>query len=137
MPAGGGAKPFIVRIGHGESLTVPPQKASIRMRAGSICQFNGKARMAAGNVLDLGGRIAFGKNFSSNRNPCWYGMDLNSIKPVLDICEREGVRFIDYANDPKYVHHDFYFKDGLHLNEIGASEFSKDLVKDIQELHIN
>ncbi len=64
----GGAKPFIVRIGHGGSLTVPPQKASIRMKTGSLCRFNGKARMAAGNVLDLGGHIAFGKNFSSNRN---------------------------------------------------------------------
>lgn len=70
-------------------------------------------------------------------SPCWYGMDLNSIKPVLDICEREGILFIDYANNPKYVHQDYYFKDGMHLNEIGASEFSKDLVKDIQELQIN
>jgi len=42
----GGAKPFIVRIGHGGSLTVPPQKASIRMKTGSLCRFNGKARMA-------------------------------------------------------------------------------------------
>lgn len=63
---GGGT--FVVRIGHGGSLTVPAQRSSIRMREGSVFQFNGKARLAAGNVLDIGGQLSIGRNFSSNRN---------------------------------------------------------------------
>lgn len=64
-------------------------------------------------------------------SPCWYGMDLASVQPIIDICKRDDLLFLDYANDPKYVHQDVYFKDGLHLNAAGAEVFTQDLIVDI------
>ncbi len=62
-------------------------------------------------------------------SPIWYGMDQRELQPVKDICIKRGVLFIDFSNDPKYVHQDKYFKDGTHLNSQGADEFTKDLIK--------
>ena len=61
-------------------------------------------------------------------SPRWYGLDQASYRPLVDICRNNKIRFIDYSNDPKYVHNDFYFKDGTHLNARGADEFTKDLI---------
>ena len=61
-------------------------------------------------------------------SPIWYGMDSLQFEPVKQICQERGVPFIDFSNDPKYVHHDEYFKDGNHMNERGADEFTRDLL---------
>lgn len=67
-------------------------------------------------------------------SPVWYGMDSLQFAPVKDICDEKGIPFFDFSNNPKYLHHDKYFKDGLHMNAIGADEFSRDLVKILQKL---
>lgn len=61
-------------------------------------------------------------------SPRWYGMDSLQLQPVLEICKKRAIPFIDFANNPKYVHQDIYFKDGNHMNERGADEFTKDLI---------
>ena len=61
-------------------------------------------------------------------SPRWYGIDSLQLQPVLDICKKRGIPFIDFANNPKYVHQDIYFKNGNHMNERGADEFTKDLI---------
>ena len=65
-------------------------------------------------------------------SPRWYGMDKRSFEPLVNLCKNRGVRFLDFANNPKYVHNDYYFKDGVHLNSRGADEFTKDLIKVIK-----
>lgn len=67
-------------------------------------------------------------------SPIWYGMDTLQFQPVKDICEQQNIPFIDYSNSPKYVHNDYYFKDGSHMNYLGAEEFTKDLVKDLRRI---
>lgn len=62
-------------------------------------------------------------------SPRWYGLDEESYKPLLEICKEKNVRFVNFSNDPKYVHNDFFFKDGTHLNARGADEFTRDLIK--------
>lgn len=62
-------------------------------------------------------------------SPIWYGMDTLEFQPVKEICRERGIPFIDFSNDPKYVHKDKWFKDGNHMNERGADEFTRDLVK--------
>ena len=62
-------------------------------------------------------------------SPIWYGMNTERLKPVMDICEANGVPFVDFSNDPKYVRHDEYFSDGMHLNARGADEFTRDLIR--------
>ena len=61
-------------------------------------------------------------------SPRWYGIDSLQLQPVLEICKKRGIPFIDFANNPKYVHQDFYFKNGNHMNGRGADEFTKDLI---------
>lgn len=62
-------------------------------------------------------------------SPSWYGMDSLRFEPVKKICLKRGIPFIDFSNDPKYVHHDEFFKDGNHMNERGADEFTRDLLR--------
>lgn len=64
-------------------------------------------------------------------SPIWYGMDKESFKPIEEICKKKGCLFLDFSQDLKYVHHDEFFKDGMHLNEKGADEFTKDLISKI------
>lgn len=61
-------------------------------------------------------------------SPKWYGMDSVQIQPIMDICQERGIPFVDFANNPKYVHQDVYFKDGNHMNAKGADEFTRDLI---------
>lgn len=65
-------------------------------------------------------------------SPIWYGMDTLQFLPVKEMCKQQNIPFIDYSNNPKYVHNDRYFKDGNHMNALGAEEFTKDLVKDLR-----
>lgn len=61
-------------------------------------------------------------------SPRWYGMDSIQFKPIMEVCKERGIPFIDFSNNPKYVHQDVYFKDGNHMNAKGADEFTKDLI---------
>ena len=62
-------------------------------------------------------------------SPLWYGMNESQYKIIKTICQERGIQFYDFANNPKYVHHNEYFKDGSHMNNVGAEEFTKDLMK--------
>ncbi len=61
-------------------------------------------------------------------SPIWYGMKSSEKQYIKDFCEENNLEFIDFSNNPKYVHNNLYFKDGAHLNEYGANEFTKDLI---------
>ena len=67
-------------------------------------------------------------------SPYWYGMDDRLIKPLRDLCLQRGILLLDFSNDPKYVHNDDYFIDGVHLNARGADEFTRDLVKRLRQV---
>jgi hypothetical protein len=70
-------------------------------------------------------------------SPIWYGMDSIQLQPIIHICQERNIPFVDFANNPKYVHQDIYFKDGYHMNERGADVFTMDLIgcikKEIQQ----
>lgn len=61
-------------------------------------------------------------------SPTWDGMNLFDYKPIQELCHDKGILFINFANNPKYMHNYAYFKDGGHLNSVGADEFTKDLM---------
>lgn len=67
-------------------------------------------------------------------SPTWYGVEKNSLVSIKMICQQMNIPLLDFSNSSKFVHNDRYFKDGNHLNEIGANEFSKDLVASIKSL---
>ena len=62
-------------------------------------------------------------------SPIWYGMDTLQFAPVKELCQERGIPFIDFSNDPKYVGNNEFFKNGSHMNERGADEFTKDLIE--------
>ena len=62
-------------------------------------------------------------------SPTWYGSGKDTYLPIKEICYRRNIPFVDYSMDKKYIHQYQYFKDGTHLNAIGADEFTKDLIK--------
>lgn len=67
-------------------------------------------------------------------SPIWYGMSAEHLAPIKEICTRRNIPFIDFSNNPKYVHNNALFKDGKHLNDKGADEFSKDLVRKLRPM---
>ena len=69
-------------------------------------------------------------------SPLWYGIPSDQLAPIRDLCQQRHIPFLDYGNSPKYVYNNEYFKDGMHLNEMGANEFTRDLIHDIQSQHL-
>lgn len=66
-------------------------------------------------------------------SPTIYGLNEERLKPIKEICEKNNISFYDFSNSPKYVHNDNYFKDGSHLNAIGADEFTKEFVFNLKK----
>ena len=62
-------------------------------------------------------------------SPMWYGIVPEQLSAIKNICQQRSIPFVDFSNDPKYVHNNEYFKDGSHLNARGADEFTRDLIK--------
>lgn len=62
-------------------------------------------------------------------SPSWYGILEKNFDPIKEICQKHNILFLNYAMDKKYVGNSEFFKDGSHLNELGANEFTRDLVK--------
>lgn len=61
-------------------------------------------------------------------SPTIYGQNEKRLKPIKKICQEYNIPLYDYSNKSKYVHNAYYFKDGSHLNAVGADEFTKDFV---------
>ena len=67
-------------------------------------------------------------------SPSWYNPNPLSYKPIMDLCKKRGIEFIDYSGDKDFVRNDCYFKDGSHLNSIGADVFTKKLVSSLKKI---
>lgn len=66
-------------------------------------------------------------------SPLWYGYSPALISYLNQFCQERSIQFYDYSNNPKYLHHNEYFKDGSHLNEYGANEFTKEIIGEIKK----
>ena len=76
-------------------------------------------------------QLAKGSKLIFVKSPIWYEEDslkMEEVKPFKEWCERRRIPFHDFTNHPKYMHHEEYFKDGKHMNAVGAREFTKDLI---------
>lgn len=65
-------------------------------------------------------------------SPTWYGKT-NNYETIKQLCKEHQIPFIDFSDNPKYIHQNKFFKDGMHLNKLGADEFTKDLVVRLKE----
>ena len=67
-------------------------------------------------------------------SPSWYGVDNNLLAPILELCNKYNILFLNYGNNKKYYHNNSYFADGMHMNSKGADEFTKDLIPQLRIL---
>lgn len=65
-------------------------------------------------------------------SPSWYNVNIEHFKPVEKICRDNNIAFYNYSNIDGFVHNNTYFKDGLHMNSLGADEFTKMFVQDLK-----
>lgn len=52
--------------------------------------------------------------------------DSHIFQPVLDLCKKNDVSFLDYYSDLKFQNKSF-FAEPMHLNSLGAREFSREI----------
>jgi hypothetical protein len=67
-------------------------------------------------------------------SPRYGSKSMESIEIAKGICEEKGIQFIDYYNDDSFMHHKEWFKEPMHLNRIGARQFSRQLVEIFQKI---
>lgn len=67
-------------------------------------------------------------------SPIWNGMNTDMTAPIRKMCEEQHILFLDFSNDPKYVRHNDYYRDGRHLNARGADVFTRDLILKLREI---
>ena len=61
-----------------------------------------------------------------------YGVQSDEdFSPLIDICEKSNVPFLNYYSDSNFIYQNKYFKDNRHLNADGARFFSQIIAHDI------
>lgn len=69
-------------------------------------------------------------------SPMWYGQDTLALDTLKCLIKGKNIPLVDFSNDPKYVHNNEFFRDGAHLNSIGADEFTRDLIKYLKRYNL-
>ena len=59
------------------------------------------------------------------------------IEMAKSVCNDRDVPFIDYYSEGTFMHHKEWFKESMHLNRVGAREFSRRLVGDFTQNILN
>lgn len=63
-----------------------------------------------------------------------YGVTCDkALKPVKDLCKEIGVPLISHYSDTAYATHPEYFSDPTHLNRVGATKYTKDIVAELRK----
>lgn len=64
-----------------------------------------------------------------------YGQEnADDVQPVIDLCVKHNIPFIDYYANEEFMQHKDWFVEPMHLNEVGAREFSKQMIKEIERI---
>lgn len=67
-------------------------------------------------------------------SPRYGGSNDSVYRLIKEIAMKEGLMFLDYYNDSTIVFNRSYFKDSGHLNEVGATVYTKKILKDIEQV---
>lgn len=94
-------------------------------------------------------KLYFAKKFVDHSNkskivlvmsPSWYGQNKHYSEQLCKFSQENGVPFIDFTSDYKYIHNNDLFIDGIHLNAKGSDCFTRDLmykIKTVANLNMN
>lgn len=67
-------------------------------------------------------------------SPSYGGNDYGCEDLITKLCEKYDIAFINYYKDPGIVLNKDYFYDSIHMNETGATEFTKRFVGEIESI---
>lgn len=67
-------------------------------------------------------------------SPTYGGADEITYQSVMDLAKANEIPVLNHYNDSSFILKKEYFKDSYHLNEAGAQEYTKTIVKEIREI---
>ena len=67
-------------------------------------------------------------------SPKYGKKNADEVLPVIDICSKHNIPFIDYYANEVFMQHKEWFVEPMHMNEVGAKVFSTKLIKEINFL---
>lgn len=60
-------------------------------------------------------------------SPMWHGLGEEALEPARRVAAANGVPFVSFYADSAFVDNAGYYKDSYHLNDTGATEFTRRL----------
>jgi hypothetical protein len=65
-------------------------------------------------------------------SPRWkYSQSGNAFDPLIRLCRKYNVVFLNHYNDKRFIYRQDYYSDGTHFNKVGATEYSKMLSTEV------
>lgn len=65
-------------------------------------------------------------------SPMYFKRNNEIYRPVADLCEKYSVPLLNHNNDTMFMGRRNFFKDGSHMNNDGAVEYSKRILQEIE-----
>lgn len=67
-------------------------------------------------------------------SPQYKNTNSNVLTPIKKLCQKHGIPFIDHYSDKNFNQEKNYFKDSSHLNEEGATMYTRSVAREIKRL---
>jgi hypothetical protein len=71
-------------------------------------------------------------------SPRWkYSESGNAFDPLIRLCRKYNVVFLNHYNDKRFIYRQDYYSDGTHFNKVGATEYSKMISVELKNVLTN
>ena len=61
-------------------------------------------------------------------SPMYNQIDIEEYQPIIDLCKKHDIAFIDYSNTENIVNNNSLWKESVHMNDKGAIKFTTENV---------
>ena len=68
-------------------------------------------------------------------SPQYKNTDASAFKPLMELCQRYHVPFINHYTDTTFNNKREYFIDSAHLNSEGAAKYTLAVIKDLKRTY--
>ena len=66
-------------------------------------------------------------------SPIYNHLDIEEYQPIIDLCQKHNIPFIDYSNTESIINNNSLWKESVHLNDNGATKFTfEHIVQDLK-----
>ena len=68
-------------------------------------------------------------------SPIYNHLDIEEYQPIIDLCKKHNIPFIDYSNAENIVNDNSLWKESVHMNDNGAIKFTtENVIPDLKEI---